>query len=437
MIHYSSLILPSHKRFDERTTHLVTTMQPPQLYASSLSSAANTKKRRTYPESEILNLTAEADELLRTLDEDQSSRQQDALLSQARELSTRAGLSVDSDLPSLLRNSVTSEFMTAGHSNTDHRIVWTDDYATDRTAELRRNLLSRNRYQCPETKGDDRWDKPRVTGERRRRIVREKDLPGAPPREYIENMEYCRLSLPSLTQAILSLVPPPTGYVVFLGQMTTKWRHDRQGKRHDQSRVVQEISKLWRIALSDEDHRYYNDFCEEIREEYKHQHMEFRATGVYTISDVFDRPTGAGLWVRKIMSEKNDLEKEIESFETINFPPRPPEFDEDYKKKEIESRRVRKVKLQKEWEEKRKLREAIALKNGLQPPKRRRKKKKKTGEEVVGDEVDKSSVTSGEAGDKNNSETAAASGEVGDDNHSETNRTGGEMDGESDTSEVG
>jgi hypothetical protein len=365
-------------------------MQPPQLYASLLSSAANAKKRRTYPESEILDLTTECEDLLRTLDEDQSSRQQDALLCQAREMSTRSGLSIDSDLPSLLRNSVTSEFMTAGHSNTDHRIVWTDDYATDRTAELRRNLLSRNRYQCPETKGDDRWDKPRVTGERRRRIVREKDLPGAPP------------------------LPPPTGYIVFLGQMTTKWRHDRQGNQHDQARVVQEISKLWRIALSEEDHRYYNDFCEEIREEYKIQHMEFRATGVYTTSDVFDRPTGAGLWVRKIMNEKNDLEKEIATYETIKFPIRPPEFDEDYKRRAIESRRVRKIKLRKEWEERRKLREEIAVKNGLKPPKRRRKKEKGTREEV-GDEVDKSFATSGEAGDKNNSETAAASGEVGDD----------------------
>ena len=59
---------------------------------------------------------------------------------------------------------------------------------------------------------DYRWDKPRKFGERRRRIVREKDLPNAPP------------------------VPPASGYVLFVAQMTTKIRHDRPNLPHDQSK---------------------------------------------------------------------------------------------------------------------------------------------------------------------------------------------------------
>lgn len=57
-----------------------------------------------------------------------------------------------------------------------------------------------------------RWDRPRLIGSRRRRIMREKDLPDAPPD------------------------PPPSGYVVFVSQMTTKIRHDRPSVQHNQSK---------------------------------------------------------------------------------------------------------------------------------------------------------------------------------------------------------
>jgi hypothetical protein len=142
----------------------------------------------------------------------------------AAELSARAGLSIDSaivaneitvpdvwdpnKLPTVLRSNLT----TGGHSNTDHVVVRTGNERKDRIAELKRNLLRRSRAMQPENKGEDRWDKPRIPGERRRRIVREKDSPEAPPE------------------------PPPSGYVVFVGQMTTKIRHDRPNVRHDQTK---------------------------------------------------------------------------------------------------------------------------------------------------------------------------------------------------------
>eukprot|EP00980_Cylindrotheca_fusiformis_P022959 scaffold9951_cov146-Cylindrotheca_fusiformis.AAC.3 len=135
-------------------------------------------------------------------------------LETARELCAKAGLSVDV----LLRSSdqvaptVPVDGTTGGHSNTDHVVVRTGSQRTDRIAELKRNLLRRQRAMQPEHRGEDRWDKPRIPGERRRRIVREKDLPEAPPE------------------------PPHTGFVVFVGQMTVKIRHDRPDQPHDQAR---------------------------------------------------------------------------------------------------------------------------------------------------------------------------------------------------------
>lgn len=157
-------------------------------------------------------------------------------LEEARELMQKAGLSTEGEL-----SKATTAASTGGHSNTDHFVALTGDYTYDRIAELRRRYLVRQRAEQPESRGEERWDKPRVPGERRRRIVREKDLPTAPPE------------------------PPLSGYIVFLGQMTTKLRHDRPDEPHDQSKVMQEISRMWRMALSDRDRKYYNDFSDECR----------------------------------------------------------------------------------------------------------------------------------------------------------------------------
>jgi hypothetical protein len=80
-------------------------------------------------------------------------------------------------------------------SNTDHVILQTGDEVTDRIEELKRRYLVRRRKALPEARGEGRWDKPKKAGERRRRIVREADLPEAPP------------------------VPPPAAYVIFVCQV--------------------------------------------------------------------------------------------------------------------------------------------------------------------------------------------------------------------------
>ena len=347
-------------------------MAPPQLYRSNLATAARFKKRKVYSEAECVLLINDCEELLKSVDE-----QEEELVCHARELSTRAGLSMDTDLPVLLRhttNHATPLITTGGHSNTDHRVPWTGDYSTDRTAQLRRALLGRYRAQCPENKGEDRWDKPRIAGERRRRIVREKDLPGAPP------------------------APPPTGYVVFVGQRTCKWRHDHPGERHDQTRVVQEISKLWRVGLTDEERHYYNQFAIKARAEYKQQQMEFRATGVYTPSAVFERPENGGFWAYKRMEDKSPLEREIATYETVVFPARPPEFDEDYIKRDMDSKLKRKKKLQQEAEERRRVKEKQAMILGIKPPQRRKRRSKNDDSIDKTDDEAEAQTTGSEAG---------------------------------------
>ena len=109
-------------------------------------------------------------------------------LQRARELAAKAGLSVES---CIVKPAVDSSFETAvandgngftgGHSNTDHVVVTTGDDRVDRIAELKRNLLRRHRAMQPEQRGDERWDKPKIPGERRRRIVREQDRDDYPP----------------------------------------------------------------------------------------------------------------------------------------------------------------------------------------------------------------------------------------------------------------
>ncbi len=117
-------------------------------------------------------------------------------LQRARELAAKAGLSVDSCIvkppseaaiaegpynPSNDGTSAGASGFTGGHSNTDHVVVTTGDDKIDRIAELKRNLLRRHRAMQPEQRGDERWDKPKIPGERRRRIVREQDNEDYPP----------------------------------------------------------------------------------------------------------------------------------------------------------------------------------------------------------------------------------------------------------------
>jgi hypothetical protein len=285
------------------------------------------------------------------------------LLDEARKVAKRSGLSVDSSildasyqstfLPSFLSNAdnagngsnnvdnqgqdakgdgILKAFptvlsTTGGHSNIDHIIQFTGNYKKDKISEYKRKLKRRIRSMQPEQKGTDRWDQPRIAGSRRRRIVREVDLPCAPPE------------------------PPPSGYVIFIAQMTTKIRHDKPNVHHNQIKVVKEISKIWKFGMSDTDRKYYNDFCKETREEYEKQHAEYKATGTFKPSKAFEKLHGDGPWVRITFHEKNALEREISSYESVKFPPRPLDMDKPDWVKKIEKARGREMERKKAREE--------------------------------------------------------------------------------------
>ena len=214
-----------------------------------------------------------------------------------------------------------SSTATAGHSNTDHIVTQSCDYTTDRIQELKRKYIRRLRSSQPEARGNDRWDKPKVPGERRRRIVRDKDAPEAPAE------------------------PPPSGYTIFVGQMTCKLRHDRPNESHDQTRVMQEISSYWKHNMTADSRQDYIDFADDARDEYVVQLRQFRATGTFTPSQRFEKKPGANIWVRKRYLEKTELERELETYDTYSFRPRPPELDEAYRKREEHSKLKRKLKI--------------------------------------------------------------------------------------------
>jgi hypothetical protein len=109
--------------------------------------------------------------------------------------------------------------------------------------------------------------------------------------------------------------------------------------------VVQEISKIWRMGMTDEDRQYYNEFAIQAKEAYQKQHIEYRATGEFTLSKDFKRMDGVNVWVRSAWHENNGLEREIAGYDTFSFPKRPAEFDEEYEKRAKESVQRRKLKL--------------------------------------------------------------------------------------------
>jgi len=351
-------------------------------------------KRKCMSRQEASALLSQCNEVLEAASHD---------LRDAKELAERAGLwressILDPTFPDASGNLAVLR-TTGGHSNTDHLVTLTGDARTDRIAELKRAMQRRAKAMQPENKGEDRWDKPRIPGERRRRIHREKDMPEAPPE------------------------PPPSGYVVFVGQMTTKIRHDRPDDHHNQIKgmlvrygcyscfsvniyysssdpfrfmspilsmtmtkpVVKEIGKIWRFGISEKDREYYNDFAREAREEYQEQYREYRATGHFTPSTTFKKL--GPLWVRMKLHEKNGIEREIDSYETVQFPPRPPEMDEAYRKREAESKRRRKAKIKAareaeeraEAEERRRLEERREAAEPQVNEKARRKGKRKVG----------------------------------------------------------
>lgn len=107
---------------------------------------------------------------------------------------------------------------------------------------------------------------------------------------------------------------------------------------------MQEISKLWRVGLSDEERNYYNRFANDCRDEYDRQMIEYRATGTYTPNQEFVKLPDANVWVRK-PSQRNALEQEICGYESRHFPKRPPSMDKDYAEREQRSLFRRKLRL--------------------------------------------------------------------------------------------
>ena len=294
------------------------------------------------------------------------------ILQEAREIASKVGLSIESDLRNIKvvqtttaatsattstatsmlnsrqKNAPTAagasssvsnipiSTTTGGFSNTDHIIIRTGlDERTDRINEYRRQYMIRQRTVTnSETKlYTQKWDKHRVMGERRRRIIRDIDLPNAPTE------------------------PPPSGYIIFLGQMTTKLRYDTYKRnetkriRHDQTKMVQEISSMWKSSLDDTDREYYHHFYIALKLEYQQQLMEYRATGYYTPSTKYIRNhINVGLWTHLVTSEKNPLELEIATYETIQFPST--HLDDAAQLRRIQiSQEKRKLKLQQQRDE--------------------------------------------------------------------------------------
>ena len=108
---------------------------------------------------------------------------------------------------------------------------------------------------------------------------------------------------------------------------------------------MQEISKIWRLGMRDEDRKYYNEFAVDVRKEYEKQQIEFRATGSFTPSADFHKLDGVNVWVRSKWHEKNGLEQELAQYDSFQFPRRPAELDQRYEDQLQVSKFRRKLKL--------------------------------------------------------------------------------------------
>ena len=289
------------------------------------------KEQRHGDGGDLEELLSQCDALLR------STRSQ---LQNASYLVSRVGLTIESPIISTTaasssssqqpnQSSAAAEATTAfdvettiGYSNTDHIIQQTDDPDSDFVNELKRRMIRRHRSMQPESRSDSKWDKNKIAGSRRRRIVRDDQADEHAPKK-----------------------PLQTGHSVFVAQMTAKWRHDHQDKPHNQAILMKEIAKRWNSA--DVDREYYNTFAKEATEEYEEQRVQYRATGKYEPSTRFRKLDGGNVWVRKAddPSELIELEREISSYETVYFPPRPPSLDEEYAAREKRSLFRRKLKM--------------------------------------------------------------------------------------------
>ena len=110
---------------------------------------------------------------------------------------------------------------------------------------------------------------------------------------------------------------------------------------------------------------HYTKLARDARAEYQNRLMEYRATGHWatftTIARLGNNKNGEisrtavernsggnGPWVRIPYSEKNDLEKEIDTYDQVIFPPRPEGMEEEHERKMAESKERRRKKIQEE-----------------------------------------------------------------------------------------
>lgn len=127
--------------------------------------------------------------------------------------------------------------------------------------------------------------------------------------------------------------------------MTTKLRHDNPERHHDQISAIRRISNMWN-KLAPADKAHYSTMAREARAEYDERLMEYRATGLWSPYTTFERlttnkngvslegyrerTTGSnGPWVRMPYEKKNELEKEIDTYDQVIFPPRPAGLEGD------------------------------------------------------------------------------------------------------------
>eukprot|EP00581_Thalassiosira_minuscula_P000470 CAMPEP_0183744660 /NCGR_PEP_ID=MMETSP0737-20130205/65844_1 /TAXON_ID=385413 /ORGANISM="Thalassiosira miniscula, Strain CCMP1093" /LENGTH=117 /DNA_ID=CAMNT_0025980307 /DNA_START=12 /DNA_END=365 /DNA_ORIENTATION=+ len=109
--------------------------------------------------------------------------------------------------------------------------------------------------------------------------------------------------------------------------------------------------------MTPSEREHYVNLARDAKAEYEERLMEYRATGNWSPFQTIDRIEtnkngvviverfAGGPWVRIPYEKKNELEREIEEYEQVIFPPRPAAMEEEHGKRVKESleRRRRKI----------------------------------------------------------------------------------------------
>ena len=119
---------------------------------------------------------------------------------------------------------------------------------------------------------------------------------------------------------------------------------------------------MWN-GMSKKDRNHYVQLAKDARTEYEERLMEYRATGNWapfsTIIRLENNKNGVvcrstlerityGPWVRIPLEQKNELEKELEAYDQVIFPPRPAGMEEEHETRVKESLEKRRKKIREE-----------------------------------------------------------------------------------------